>query len=40
MDKLMEYYQIVIARMAKILDEERGNIEQAAAVISESQKRR
>lgn len=38
MDKLMEYYQIVNARMAKILEEERGNIEQAAEVISKSLK--
>lgn len=38
MDKLLEYYQIVNARMEKILKEERNNIEQAADKISESLK--
>lgn len=38
MDKLLEYYQIVNSRMAKILEEERENIEKAAEVLSESLK--
>lgn len=38
MDKLVEYYQIINARMQKILDEERENIEKAADVISKSLK--
>lgn len=38
MDKLLEYYQFISARMAKILEEERENIEKAAEAISESLK--
>jgi len=38
MDKLQEYSQFLCARMVKILEEERGNIDQAAEMISESLK--
>jgi uncharacterized phosphosugar-binding protein len=38
MDKLREYYQYISTRMLKILEEEMGNIDKAAEVISESLK--